>query len=69
MCQLMGRCDGHWGDVGRRLGNVTVIRKCCSSKGGVSVIRKVCQLMESYDAFLVTRAAYKITVSVHKCIS
>ena len=28
---------------------MTVVRKCGSSKGGVSSIRKVCQLMERCD--------------------
>ena len=46
---LVGRCDGHWGDVGRLWGGVTVVRKCVSSKGDVSSIRKVCHLMEMCD--------------------
>ena len=47
VCQLLGRCDGHWGDIRRLLRGLTGVRKCgSSSKGGVSSIRKVCQLME-----------------------
>ena len=42
VCQLLGRCDGHWGDVRRLLGSVAVLR-------GVSSLRKVCQLMERCD--------------------
>ena len=49
VCQLVGRCDGHWGDETRLWGGVTVVRKCGSSMGGVSSIRKVCQLMERCD--------------------
>ena len=49
MCQLVGRCDGHWGDIRRLWGGVIVVRKCGSSKGGVSTIRKICQLMERCD--------------------
>ena len=49
MCQLVGWCDGHWGDVRRLWGGVTVVRKSGTSKGGVSSIRKVCQLMERCD--------------------
>ena len=44
VCHLVGRCDGHGGDVRRLMGGVTVVRKC-----GVSSIRKVCQLMERCD--------------------
>ena len=33
----------------RLWGAVTVVRKCGSSKGGVSSIRKICQLMERCD--------------------
>ena len=33
VCQLVGRCDGHWADVRRLWGSVTVVRKCGSSKG------------------------------------
>ena len=47
MCQLVGRCSG--GDVRKLWGGVTVVRKCCSSKEGVTSIRKVCQLMERCD--------------------
>ena len=32
MCQLVGRCIGHEGDVRRLWGGVTVVRKCGSSK-------------------------------------
>ena len=49
MCQLVGRCCGHWGDVRRLWGGVTVVRMCGSSKGGVSSMRQVCQLMERCD--------------------
>ena len=41
VCQLVGRCDGHGGDVMRLWGGVTIFRKCGSSKEGVSSIRKV----------------------------
>ena len=33
VCQLVGRCDGHGGDVRRLLVGVTFVRKCVSSKG------------------------------------
>ena len=33
VCQLVGRCDGHWADVRRLWGSVTIVRKCGSSKG------------------------------------
>ena len=46
VCQLVRRCDGHWGDVRRLWGGVTVVRKCGSSKGGVLSIRKICQFVE-----------------------
>ena len=47
MCQLVvGRCDGHWRDVRRLSGGVTVVRNYGSSKRGVSNIRKVCQLRD-----------------------
>ena len=46
VCQLVGRCDGHWGDERRLLGGVTVVRKCGSHRIGVKGIRKVCQLVE-----------------------
>ena len=49
MCQLVGNCDGHWGDVRRLLGGVTVVRKCGSCKGGVASIKKLCQLMGRCD--------------------
>ena len=49
VCQFVGRCDGHLGDVRRLWGGVTVVRKCGSSKGGMTSIRKVCQLMERCD--------------------
>ena len=49
VCHLVGRCDGHFGDVRRLWGGVTVVRKCGSSKGGLPSIRKVCQLMERYE--------------------
>ena len=34
------------GDIRRLWGGVTVVRKCWSPNGGVTSIRKVCQLME-----------------------
>ena len=49
MCQLVGRCDGHGGDIRRLWAGVTVVRKCGRPKGGVTSIRKVCQLMERCD--------------------
>ena len=49
MSQLVGRCNGHWGYVRRLWGGETVVRTCGSFKGGVSSIRKVCQLMERCD--------------------
>ena len=49
VCQLVGRCDGHGGDVRRLWGGVTVVRKCGSSRKGVTSIRQVCQLMERCD--------------------
>ena len=39
MCQLVGRCDGHWGDIRRLLGGVTSVRT--SGGGGVRVCGKV----------------------------
>ena len=45
----MGMCDGHWGDVRRLWRGVTFVRMCDSSKGGVSSITQVCQLMERCD--------------------
>ena len=45
----MGRCGGLWGDVRRLFGGVTFVRKYGSSKGGVTCIRKVWQLMERCD--------------------
>ena len=49
MCQLVGRCDGHRGDLSRLWGDVTVVRMCASPKEGVTSIRKVCQLMQRCD--------------------
>ena len=55
VCQLVGRGggwvggDGHLGDVRRLWGGVTVVRMCGSSKGDVSSIRQVWQLMETCD--------------------
>ena len=49
VCQLVGRCDGHWEDVRRLWGVVTDVRNCGSSKEGVTNIRKVCHLMQRCD--------------------
>ena len=41
VCQLMGRCDGHWGDV-RSLAKVwQYLGRCEMYKEGVSVDREV----------------------------
>ena len=39
VCQLVGRCDGHGGDVSR-LGELWQL------SGSVSVLREVCQVLE-----------------------
>ena len=41
---------GGWEDVRRLLVGVTVVKKCGSSKGDVSSLRKLCQLMERCDS-------------------
>ena len=46
VCYLVGRCDGHWGDIKRFWGGVIAFRRCDSHQGDVKGIRKVCQLME-----------------------
>ena len=42
VCQFVGRCDGHGGDLRRLCGGVTVVAVL---KGGVMSIRKVCQFV------------------------
>ena len=45
VCQLVGRCDGHGGDVMRLWEDVTVVRRCDSPQGGLRYVRNLCQLI------------------------
>ena len=45
VCQLMERCDGHRGCKGVWEGVIT-FKRYDSPRGGVNIVRKVCQLME-----------------------
>ena len=49
VCQLVGGCDGHGGDVRRLWGGVTGVRKCGTPKGGMRIIRKLCQFRARCD--------------------
>ena len=67
MCQLVGRCDDHWGDIRRFGGCMIVVRKCGSSTGGVSSIRKGCQLMERCDRHGGCKGVWEGVITSRRC--
>ena len=69
VCQLMGRCHGHWGDVRRLWRGVTFVSKCGSSKVGVSSNRKVCQLMERCDGYGGCKGVWEDVITFRRCDS
>ena len=69
VCQLMGRCVGHGGDVRRLWGSVTIVRECGSSKGGVSSIRKVRQLIERCDGHGGCKGVCEGVITFRRCDS